>query len=393
LIEKGSIVTVVGTNDTNGGIRNAINGCRSAVLTASAGSFKRFRRITLTVVAFTLLAFPALIGQNPAGATSIPSLKAEAAQLAQRISAQGTLINVLSERYDQARLQLQSVEHQLAQAKASLAQAVSNVQTTRKVLRSEAINAYVDGNASNNIQLFLSANSQSKLALRSEYMSVAAGGMTNALDRLHTAIGVLSKRKAQLSNSQHAARSALATVANSRQAAITATAHDRAMLSQVKGRLATLVAQAQAAQQAAQAQPPVGPIVTNSSTVLPPSIPSTGSGAGEAAVRAAESQLGVPYVWGGATPGVGFDCSGLVMWAWSQAGVSLPHYSGAQFNAMAHVPLADIQPGDVLFYGPGGSQHEAMYVGPGTMIQAEQTGTNVMFTPIWYSNLAGVGQP
>ncbi len=386
-------MTVVGTNDTNGGIRNAINGCRSAVLTASAGSFKRFRRITLTVVAFTLLAFPALIGQNPAGATSIPSLKAEAAQLAQRISAQGTLINVLSERYDQARLQLQSVEHQLAQAKASLAQAVSNVQTTRKVLRSEAINAYVDGNASNNIQLFLSANSQSKLALRSEYMSVAAGGMTNALDRLHTAIGVLSKRKAQLSNSQHAARSALATVANSRQAAITATAHDRAMLSQVKGRLATLVAQAQAAQQAAQAQPPVGPIVTNSSTVLPPSIPSTGSGAGEAAVRAAESQLGVPYVWGGATPGVGFDCSGLVMWAWSQAGVSLPHYSGAQFNAMAHVPLADIQPGDVLFYGPGGSQHEAMYVGPGTMIQAEQTGTNVMFTPIWYSNLAGVGQP
>ncbi|MDA8400755.1 MAG: NlpC/P60 family protein [Actinomycetota bacterium] len=383
----------MGTNDTNGGIRNAINGCRSAVLTASAGSFKRFRRITLTVVAFTLLAFPALIGQNPAGATSIPSLKAEAAQLAQRISAQGTLINVLSERYDQARLQLQSVEHQLAQAKASLAQAVSNVQTTRKVLRSEAINAYVDGNASNNIQLFLSANSQSKLALRSEYMSVAAGGMTNALDRLHTAIGVLSKRKAQLSNSQHAARSALATVANSRQAAITATAHDRAMLSQVKGRLATLVAQAQAAQQAAQAQPPVGPIVTNSSTVLPPSIPSTGSGAGEAAVRAAESQLGVPYVWGGATPGVGFDCSGLVMWAWSQAGVSLPHYSGAQFNAMAHVPLADIQPGDVLFYGPGGSQHEAMYVGPGTMIQAEQTGTNVMFTPIWYSNLAGVGQP
>ena len=74
------------------------------------------------------------------------------------------------------------------------------------------------------------------------------------------------------------------------------------------------------------------------------------------AVQAAESQIGVPYVWGGETPGVGFDCSGLVQWAYAQAGISLPRTSGAQFDATTHIPLADIEPGDLLFYGPGGSR-------------------------------------
>ena len=73
------------------------------------------------------------------------------------------------------------------------------------------------------------------------------------------------------------------------------------------------------------------------------------------AIQAAESQIGVPYVWGGETPGVGFDCSGLVQWSWAQAGVQPPALSGAQFDATTQIPLADIEPGDLLFYGPGGS--------------------------------------
>ena len=113
----------------------------------------------------------------------------------------------------------------------------------------------------------------------------------------------------------------------------------------------------------------------------------------------AESQVGVPYVWGAATPGQGFDCSGLVMWAWGQAGVSLPHYSGGQMAATTPVSVNNLEPGDLLFFGPGGSEHVAMYVGGGTVIQAPYTGSVVGYSSVsamlsWAgSGFVGAGRP
>ncbi len=124
-----------------------------------------------------------------------------------------------------------------------------------------------------------------------------------------------------------------------------------------------------------------------SSAALPPLAPGAAG-----AVQAAEREVGVPYVWGGASPSTGFDCSGLVMWAYAQVGISLPHYSGAQFEDTTHIPLADIEPGDLLFYGPGGSDHVAMYVGGGSMIEAPYTGASVWITAIRTGgDFAGVG--
>ena len=108
-------------------------------------------------------------------------------------------------------------------------------------------------------------------------------------------------------------------------------------------------------------------------------------------MQAAEREIGVPYVWGGTTP-AGFDCSGLVMWAYAQVGISLPHFSGAQYASTTHISMADIQPGDLLFYGPGGSDHVAMYVGGGSMIEAPYTGASVWITGVRTDGLAGVGR-
>ena len=126
--------------------------------------------------------------------------------------------------------------------------------------------------------------------------------------------------------------------------------------------------------------------------------PPSNLSAGERAVQFAESQLGVPYVWGAESPGSGFDCSGLVAWAWGQAGVGLPHYSGAQMSSTTPVPLSGLEPGDLLFFGPGGSEHVAMYVGGGEIIQAPYTGAVVSYDTLanmlaYSGNFVGAGRP
>jgi len=108
-------------------------------------------------------------------------------------------------------------------------------------------------------------------------------------------------------------------------------------------------------------------------------------------VRALLRFQGTPYVWGGQTHR-GVDCSGLIMLAYDAAGVYLPHYSGAQYASTTHISMADIQPGDLLFYGPGGSDHVAMYVGGGSMIEAPYTGASVWITGVRTDGLAGVGR-
>jgi len=110
---------------------------------------------------------------------------------------------------------------------------------------------------------------------------------------------------------------------------------------------------------------------------------STGSASERAAaVTAATSQIGVPYVWGGASPQTGFDCSGLVQWAYAQAGVSLPRTAAEQETVGAEVPsLAEAQPGDLVFYGSP-AYHVAIYAGNGMVIQAPTAGERVELAPV-----------
>ncbi|WP_435590279.1 NlpC/P60 family protein [Nocardia sp. bgisy118] len=139
-----------------------------------------------------------------------------------------------------------------------------------------------------------------------------------------------------------------------------------------------------------------------------PSGPSVrGSQAVEIVVDRALSQLGVQYAWGGGdedgpTLGirdggvadshgdfnkVGFDCSGLMIYAFAGIGVSLPHYSGYQYNAGTRVPVDERARGDMLFWGPNGSQHVALYLGDGKMVEAPQSGDVVKVSPVRESGI------
>lgn len=124
-----------------------------------------------------------------------------------------------------------------------------------------------------------------------------------------------------------------------------------------------------------------------------------GQQAVEFVIRRGMSQRGVPYSWGGgnasgATRGidqgagtVGFDCSGLLVYAFAGVGIALPKYSGSQYNLGRRVPVAQMQRGDLICYGPNGSQHVSMYLGQGQMLEAPFTGSQVRVAPVRTSGM------
>ncbi|MBN9643469.1 NlpC/P60 family protein [Corynebacterium mendelii] len=127
----------------------------------------------------------------------------------------------------------------------------------------------------------------------------------------------------------------------------------------------------------------------------------------EAAIARAKSQLGMPYAWGGGNAAgptrgirdggvadsygdfnkIGFDCSGLVLYAFAGVGVALPHYTGYQYQKGTKIPISQIRRGDVLFWGPNAEYHTAIYLGNGQMIEAPQSGDVVKISPVRYSGI------
>jgi hypothetical protein len=132
------------------------------------------------------------------------------------------------------------------------------------------------------------------------------------------------------------------------------------------------------------------------------SVPATGGASIRSALLAAAMRaIGTPYIWGGTTL-MGFDCSGLVQWAYQQVGISLPRTTWDQYDVVEHIPVADLRPGDLLFFrntypDPHSITHVGIYVGGGNMINAPDAGKPVTIMPAltgwWGDHLAGAGRP
>jgi cell wall-associated NlpC family hydrolase len=142
----------------------------------------------------------------------------------------------------------------------------------------------------------------------------------------------------------------------------------------------------------AATQTVAGATTSTGATGLPPVVaaplPAPVGGGHPEAATIAMRYLGVPYVWGGASPS-GFDCSGLVMYVYAQLGISLPHYAAAQFNAGTPVASDQLQPGDLVFFD--GLNHVGIYIGGGEMIHAPHTGDVVKISPLSDFGSAYVG--
>jgi peptidoglycan DL-endopeptidase CwlO len=385
---------------------------------------KKIRRRVISVVVLAV----AMVGSSslfsvtrPAAADQLSDAKAQAASISAKIQADQNQIQTLTGQVSAADYQLSQLGGEIAANRAAVAKDAIKVAIFQKQLRTEAISDYTDSDATNQVTQMFSSDPNTS-GIRSEYSSIATGNVTDTIDSLHSAQSQLEASQGALLAQQSQASTTRNNLSNEENQADSLEQQDQSTLDSVNTTIQNLIAQQQAAEQAAaqaaaeaafkaklaasqqaqaqqaqaqQAAAPSGGGVSSSgggSSAPAASADPAAPGAAGAAIAAAESQIGVPYVWGGETPGVGFDCSGLVQWAWAQAGVSLPRTSGAQFAATTQVPLADIQPGDLLFYGPDGADHVAMYIGGGMMVEAPETGQTVHNTPVRTDDdFAGVG--
>jgi len=154
-----------------------------------------------------------------------------------------------------------------------------------------------------------------------------------------------------------------------------------------------LAAERAAAAAAAEAQ--TGSDITTG--VTPGPVPVV-SGSVDAVIAAAQSVIGAPYIFGAADPAVGFDCSGLTMWTWAHAGVSLPHSSSLQYASLPPIDSSALQPGDLVFssYGRLGSgvvDHVALYIGAGQTIAASSPSSPVGYRAIDWDAIVGAARP
>ncbi len=378
------------------------------------------RKRTLSVVAvMTTLGLTGalLTSARPASADQISTDRAQAAAITTKIQATQGQIQALTGQVQAADYRLSQLDSEIAANQAQVAKDQTEVTRDQSQLRSQAISDYTSSGTSNQITQMFSGDPNTN-DVRSEYASIAAGNVTTIIDNLHSAQVQLEATQGSLKQQQGQAQLTESGLSSAEQQANALVAQDQQTLASVNATIQTLVVQQQAAQAEAARQAAVAAFnqkveaaqqaaaasqassgvassgngsanATLTAAANPPPVPSGAAGA----IQAAESQIGVEYVWGGETPGIGFDCSGLVQWAYARAGISLPRTSGAQYAATTHIALADIAPGDLLFYGPGGSEHVAMYVGSGEMIEAPQTGFTVHITGVRTdSGFVGVGR-
>jgi cell wall-associated NlpC family hydrolase len=292
---------------------------------------------------------------------------------------------------------LHQIDHSLAINKVGLKAARANLKASQRALMGRLRVIYTSRDEQSTLGVMLGAKSITDLVTRIEAVqNVSNQDLTVMKDVVRFKTQVQQHQRALVR--AHHQQSALVQQRAAAKVSISSQlGHQQRLLSSIKGDIAHLQAVARAralasaaaararysaAQQTVTAQAADNSLgiaaSTSDGTVAPPS--QYGG-----VVGIAMRYLGVPYVWGGSSPS-GFDCSGFVMYVYGQMGVSLPHYTGAQWNVGVGVSRSDLQPGDLVFFD--GLGHVGIYIGGGQFIHAPHTGDVVKVSAMtgWYAS-------
>jgi peptidoglycan DL-endopeptidase CwlO len=333
-------------------------------------------RLSLVSRCITGAAAVALIGGLATYSVSVSaSPKPTITQVTAQVKTLSSQADKAIQQYDQMKQQLAEAGQRLKLINNEVAKDQAQFNIARRGVAAAAATAYEDGNLTSMAALITSASPQTVLSRAS--MLVQLSSTRSA--QMHQFITAAQ----QLSGAQQSAKRTKAAITTLRNQAKTRVDSMNKALQQKKSVLATLTAQQQ--RTVTTMASPGGSGAAGPPTTRAPAPAPANTNAGKA-VAFAYAQIGCPYVFGGTGPcSSGFDCSGLVQAAWAYAGVSIPRDTYEQWAALPHVPLSQLQPGDLIYFN--GESHVGMYVGGNMMIDAPTPGQNVEKVALsgWYT--------
>jgi cell wall-associated NlpC family hydrolase len=316
------------------------------------------------------IAVVAAMSAPTASADTLSSKRAQAKAAEAHLTALESAAETRIEAYDAIHQKFVNTRNALRLNKQSLEVAQANLKAAETRLEASLTETYKTG-GEDALSYLLAARSIGELVDQVQVMQRVNGINKTLLNQVTRYKAEIATRQTLLAKQLKTVRVQQAASAAARARAEAAVQRQRSYINGLKASIQKIIDErAAAAQRAAEAA--AGQGLTN--LPAPPS-----STLGGQAVAIAEQYLGVPYVWGGASPD-GFDCSGLTMYVYAQLGVSLPHNAAMQYNMLPKVPLSDLEPGDLVFFN--GLGHVGMYVGGGMMIHAPHTGTVVQIASI-----------
>ena len=331
--------------------------------------------------------------------------QAQAQAIIAEIQAIDEEVGAAAERWNGANLELDSLTQELAETRRDLVRARRHLAASRARAAERLRDLYVNGEPDSTLEILLGASTLDDVILGLDAVERIASQDASIVREAKTFRGRVLEREEQLTEARREQASIVAQLA-SEKAAIEARLADRQqLLASVKDEIARieqaearrqaelrrqaqleLERQQRAAavqlEQAARVSDTVEPAPAPSPRPEPaaPPAPPADASKGARVVAIAMQYLGIPYVWGGASPSQGFDCSGLTMYVFAQIGVSLPHFAAAQYRMGVPVSRDQLQPGDLVFFR--GLGHMGMYIGGGNFIHAPRTGDVVKISSL-----------
>jgi cell wall-associated NlpC family hydrolase len=345
------------------------------------------RHVALAALAATS-AFALLPGPAAADPTTVEGTRARYATVRAQVRALDERAERQSERYNRAVWQVGVLRGRVRDATARLEDARRRLAEGQSLLSSLVVTRY-KGGSSHDLEILLGSASLSQVTSGIDLEQRFDAAVAEAVAAIRAARDQIVAERRTLVAERRQAQRQERTIAQSRRAIRVELARRRALMSTVEARLRL----AEAAERVGQ-----GDVALAARQWIQEDMRTHADDPGallrDRIVLDGLKQIGVPYLWGGATP-KGFDCSGLVMWLWAKHGYTFPHFAKAQYQMGPQVDESDLRPGDLVFFHELG--HVGIYIGNGYVLHAPHTGTTVQIAPFsssWFqSTFVGATRP